>query len=80
MDTHVKQSLTTKYTFVLNVYKICHGVTARQCYLQSFMSNSAAAASTLKLRCEFAVLSSGTAATTETDQMLCADICMYTLC
>ena len=63
-----------------NVYKICHGVTARQCYLQSLMSNSAAAASTLKLRCEFAVLSSGTAATTETNQKLCADICMCMLC
>jgi len=43
------------------------------------MSNSAAAASTLKLRCELAVLSSGTAAATGTNQKLCAHIYMYML-
>lgn len=37
-------------------------------YLQTVMSKSAAAASTLKLRCELVVLNSGTAFTTSVGQ------------
>ncbi len=48
-----------------HVYKMRRSMRARQCYLQSLMLNSAFAASTLKLRCELAVLSSGTAASTK---------------